>query len=200
MVHGAVGRGAHFGFEHEVELAHVGPVARAADGAYDLLVDDDLLEFLEVVGVHGVAEALVQGVALLLVFQHAGVGGAELLFVEGLAEAFARLGYFLFDFLLILGNLVLDEHVGAVALFRVAVVDQRVVEGVDVSRRFPDGGVHEDGRVDAHDVLVEQHHRLPPVVLDVVLQFHAVLSVVVHGAESVVNVARGEHEAIFLTV
>ena len=45
---GAVGRAAHLGLEHEVELAHLGPVACAADGAYDSLVEDDLLQAFEV--------------------------------------------------------------------------------------------------------------------------------------------------------
>ena len=141
-----------------------------------------------------------QGVALLLVLQDAGVGRAELLFVEGVAIFLGSLGHFLGDFLVILGYLVLDEHVRAVALLRVAVVDEGVVEGVHVSAGLPDGGVHEDGGVDAHDVLVQQHHALPPVLLDVVLQFHAVLTVVIHSAQSVVNLAAGEDEAVFLAV
>ena len=197
---GAVGRRAHFCFKHEVELAHVGPVARTGDGAHDFLVENDLLELFEVHVVHRLRVTLVQGVALGLVFEHAAVGGAKLRLVERLAEAFACLGYFFFNLLLVLADLILDEHVGAVALLRVAVVDEGVVEGIHVSACFPHGGVHENGSVDAHDVVVEQHHSLPPVLLDVVFQFHAVLSVVVDCAETVVNVARREYEPIFLAV
>ena len=96
-----------------------------------------------------------QGVALGLLLEHAAVGGAKLRLVEGLAEAFACLGNFFFNLLLVLADLVLDEHVGAVALFRVAVVDEGVVEGIHVSACLPHGGVHENGSVDAHDVVVE---------------------------------------------
>ena len=148
-----------------------------------------MLEFGQVHVVHGLAVTLVQGVEFGLMLEHAAVGGAELGLVEGVAEAFLSLGHFLVDFLLNLGELILDEHVGAVALLAVAVVDEGVVEGVDVARSLPHGGVHEDGSVDAHDVLVQQHHRLPPVLLDVVFQLHAVLSVVVDSAEPVVYIA-----------
>jgi len=41
--------------------------------------------------------------------------------------------------------------------------------------------VHEDGGIDADDVLVHLHHGLPPVFADVLLQFHAVLAIVVNG-------------------
>ena len=40
--HGAIGCRTHFGGEHQVELAYLGPVLRAADGANDFLVEDDL--------------------------------------------------------------------------------------------------------------------------------------------------------------
>jgi len=48
--------------------------------------------------------------------------------------------------------------------------------------------VHEDGGVDAHDVLVEQHHALPPVLLDVVLQLYAVLAVVIDSTQAIVDI------------
>ena len=200
-LHRAVGRAAHFGGEHEVELAHLGPVLGAADGANDFLVQDDLAQLVQVrTGIHGTGVTLVQGVALLLVLDDAGIGGAELGLVEGVAKLLGSLGHFLGNLLVILGYLVLDEHVGAVTLLRVAVVDEGVVEGIHVSAGLPDGGVHEDGGVDAHDVLVQQHHALPPVLFDIVFQFHAVLAVVVHCAQPVINLAAREHEAVFLAV
>lgn len=65
---------------------------------------------------------------------------------------------------------------------------------------FPHGGVHEDGGVDTHNVAVQQHHALPPILLDVIFQFHAVLAIVVDGGQAVVDVTAGENETIFLTV
>ena len=197
---GAIGRGADFGLKHEVELAYVGPVARAADGARDFFVKDDLLEFLKVHVVHSLRVTFVQGIALGDGFKDTGAGGAVLCFVETIAKAFAGLGHFLVDFLVIFGNLVFDEHVGAVSLFRVAVVYERVIEGINVAAGFPDGGVHEDGAVQAHDVFVQQDHGFPPVLFDIVFQFHAVLTIVVDSAEAIVNVAGGEYETVLLAM
>ena len=141
-----------------------------------------------------------QGVALGLVFEHAGIRRAELRLVEGLAEALGGLGHLLVDLLVVLGNLVFDQHVRAVALLAVAVVNERVIKGVDVPRRLPDGRVHKDGAVQTDDVVVQQHHALPPILLDIVFQLHAVLTIVVHGAEPVVDVATGKDETILLAV
>ena len=132
--------------------------------------------------------------------QHTGIGRTELGLIEGVAILFGSLGHFLVDFFVVLGYLVFDEHIGAITLLRVTVVDEGIVERVHVSAGLPYRGVHEDGRVDAHDVLVKQHHALPPVLLDVVFQFHTILSVVIHGSQSVVDFAAGEHKTILLAV
>ena len=60
--------------------------------------------------------------------------------------------------------------------------------------------MHEDGAVDADDVLVQQGHRLPPVTLDIVFQLNAVLCIVINRAQAVIDFTRGEHKAIFLGV
>ncbi len=188
---GTVGRAAHLGLEHEVELADIGPVTCTADGADDFLVEDDLLEAVEVDAarcVHGLLVAVVEVVELSLVLEHTLVGGAELCSVELVAEALAGLFYLLLNLILVLAHLLFDEDIGTIALLRVAIVDEGVVEGVHVSAGLPSGGVHEDSGVDAHDVLVQQHHALPPVLLDVVLQLYAVLSVVIDGGQSVVDI------------
>ena len=69
-----------------------------------------------------------------------------------------------------------------------------------MARSLPRLGVHEDRGVDADDVLVQFDHRIPPISLDVVLQLHAVLTVVVDGAQTVVDLARREDEAVLLAV
>ena len=60
--------------------------------------------------------------------------------------------------------------------------------------------MHEDSTVDAHDVLVKQHHRLPPVLLYIVLQFHTILPIIIDCSQSIVYIAAGEHETIFFTM
>ncbi len=198
--HRAVGGGAHFGGEHEVELPHVRPVLRAADGIHHVVVHDDGFQAGQVVFVHGLGVAGVYLVALGLVFEHAGVRLAEHGFVEACAEPLGGFLHFFFNLFIVFGHEVLDEHIGAVAFLAVSVVDERVVEGIDMPRSLPGGGVHEDGRVDAHHVFVEHGHRVPPIAFDVVLQFHAVLPVVVHGTQPVVYFTRREHETILLAV
>ena len=192
--------GAHLRREHQIELSYVGPVLRSAYRIDYPLIEYYLLELLQIHGVHSHAVTLVQLVALLLVLQHARVCLAELSLVERLTEAFARLLHLFVYLLLIFCYLILYEHVGAVAFLRVAVVYERVIESVDMSRRLPYCRVHEYSGVDAHDVLVQEHHALPPVFLDIVFQFNTVLSVVVYGCQTVVDVAAGKHKTVFLAV
>ena len=65
---------------------------------------------------------------------------------------------------------------------------------------FGVAGVHENGRVDAHYVVVEHGHGLPPESFEVVFEFDAVLAVVVHGLKAVVNFGGGKNKAVFLGV
>ena len=127
-------------------------------------------------------------------------GLAVLGLVESLTETLAGLLDLLLDLLVLLGDPILDQHVGAVALLRIAVVDQRIVEGRHVARSLPRLGVHEDGGIESHDILVQLDHRVPPVALDVVFQLHAVLSVVIDGGQTVVDLARREHESVLLAM
>jgi len=60
--------------------------------------------------------------------------------------------------------------------------------------------VHEDAGVDTHDVLVEQHHRLPPILFDIVLELYSILTIVINGGKAVVNIRTGEDETIFLAM
>ena len=191
-LHGAVGGRTHFGREHEVELTHVGPVACTADGAYNFLVEDNLLESLKVdatLCVHGTLETLMQSIALLLVLQNTLVCSAELCLVELVAETLLCLVYLLLYLIFVLCHLVLDEDISTVTLLRVAIVDERVVEGINVSAGLPGGGVHEDAGIDADNVLVQKHHALPPVLFDVVLELYTILSVIIDSAQTIVNIA-----------
>ena len=45
-VHSAVGTGTHLRLEHQVKLAHVGPVLSARYGVNNIVVENDLLQFL----------------------------------------------------------------------------------------------------------------------------------------------------------
>ena len=141
-----------------------------------------------------------ESVALLLVLKHTAVSSTELSLIKRFAEALACLGNLLLDLLVVLGYLIFDKYIGTIAFLRVAVVDKGVVKGVHVSARLPYCWVHKDSRVDAHDILVKKHHALPPVFLDVVLKFNAVLSIIIDSGKTVINLAAWEHETILLAV
>ena len=142
---GSVTGRTHLSREHEVELTHIGPVLGTADRVYNAFIKDNLLEFLEVRTLHSLCVALMQGITLLQVLQYTWIGLTELGFVEGVAKLFLGLSHFLGHLLLILGYLVFDEHVGTIAFFGVAVINERVIESVHVAAGLPDGRVHKDG-------------------------------------------------------
>ncbi len=89
----------------------------------------------------------------------------------------------------------LGQVVGPEALFAVPAVDERVGERLDVAARLPDPGVHEDGGVEADDVVPQLDHRPPPGVLDVALQEDAEGPVIPGRPEAAVDLAGREDEA-----
>ena len=160
-LHRSIGAGTHLGREHQVKLTHIGPVAGTTDRTYDLLVENDLLQLIEIRSLHGSRIAGMQIITLLLGFLHTLTGLQILSLIEAVAE---------------------DQHVSTITLLRVAVVDQGIVESIHMSRSLPYRRVHKDGAVDAHDVLVQHRHSLPPILLNIILQLHAVLTIVVNGS------------------
>ena len=74
-------------------------------------------------------------------------------------------------------------------------LDERVGEALEVARGLPDPRVLEDRRVERDDVVALLQHRPPPLGLDVALQQHAVVAVVVGRAEAAVDLRGGEDEA-----
>jgi len=76
----------------------------------------------------------------------------------------------------------LEQVVGAVALVRVQRLDERVGEDLDVARRFPDLAREDDRGVEPDDVVTTLHDRLPPLLLDVLLERYAQRPVVPCGA------------------
>ena len=89
----------------------------------------------------------------------------------------------------------LVEVVGAEPQLARAAVDQRIGEAGEVAARLPGARVLDDRRVERDDVVALLQHRPPPLALDVVLEQHAVVAVVVARAEPAVDLAAREHEA-----
>ncbi len=69
-----------------------------------------------------------------------------------------------------LAQLLLDQVIGPKARLAGLAVDQRVIEIDDVPGGFPHARMHQDARVEPHDLPAPMHERLPPELLDVVLQ------------------------------
>ena len=181
-LHRSIGTGTHLGGEHQVELTNIRPVLGTADGIYDLLVEDNLLQLIEVRTLHGSRITGMQSVALLLGLLHTFAGFQVLSLIEAVAETLAGLLNLLLDLLIVLGNLILDQHVSTITLLGVTVIDQGIIESIHVTRSLPYGRVHKDGAVDTHDILVQHRHGLPPILLNVILQLHTVLTIVVNGS------------------
>jgi hypothetical protein len=75
---------------------------------------------------------------------------------------------------------------------------QRVVEGSDMPRGHPHAAWQDHRRVKADDVLPLGDHRLPPLLLDVLLELDAERAVVPGRARAAVDLSRGKDEATAL--
>src|SRR3954468_4417071 len=85
--------------------------------------------------------------------------------------------------------------VGAEALLAIAAIDERVRESGDVTARNPDLTMHQDRGVDPLDVLARAHHRVPPAVLEILLQLDAERAVIPDGSRAAVDLGGLEDES-----
>ena len=159
-----------------------------ADRADNTFIQNDLLQFVQIIGIHGITITLVEGITLLLMFQHAGIGFTELGLIKAVTKLLGSLGYFLVDLLIIFGDLILNQYIRTITLLAVAVINQRVVESIHMSAGLPGCRMHENSRVNTDNILMKQHHALPPILLDVVFQFHTILTIVINRAQTVINI------------
>jgi hypothetical protein len=67
-----------------------------------------------------------------------------------------------------------------------------------VARSLPHTGVQKDGAVETEHILTAGHELLPPEVLDVALEFHAIRTVVPSVGEAIVNFGARENESAAL--
>ena len=85
--------------------------------------------------------------------------------------------------------------IGAETGFAFLAVDHRIGEIGDMAGGFPDFGVHEDGGIDAFDIVALLGHGLPPEVFEIAFEFDAVGTVVPATAETAVDFGRLKHKA-----
>ena len=63
--------------------------------------------------------------------------------------------------------------IGAEPALAVAAIDERIGENLHVAARLPHARVHEDRRVEPFHVVARAHHRVPPPVLQILLELDA---------------------------
>jgi hypothetical protein len=124
-----------------------------------------------------------------LVLHGSDVGAEHQIELAGVREAFGRAA----------GRAgVAFDLVFAETLLAGPAIDERVAETGDVATGLPNAGGHQDGGVEADDVVTLAHHAAPPGVFNVALQLNADGAVVPGGAEAAVDLAAGKDEAAAL--
>ena len=132
--------------------------------------------------------------------QNTTVGATKLSLIKSITESLGSLGHFFVYLLVIFGKLVFNQHIGTITFFRIAVVNQRIIECVHMSGSLPNSRMHKNSRINTYDVLVQQHHTLPPILLDIILQLHSHLTVIVYSAQSVIDITGRKYKTILFTV
>lgn len=61
-------------------------------------------------------------------------------------------------------------------------------------------GMHKNSRIDAEDIGLQLGHGFPPVLTNVVSQLYTILTIIVHGGQSIVNFAGRKNKAILFAV
>ena len=186
--------------EHQVELAHVSPVLGSGNRIHDVAVQDDLLILFQIVGLLCSHITIMYFFVFCLFAEVIRIRSLELLLVESIPEALAALLHLFVHLFLYLSEIVLDKVVCAVPFLGVLIVYQRVVERSHVPRRHPSLRMHEYAGVYSHYIFIQPGHGVPPILLDVILQFHAILAIVIDCCQTIINFAGWEYESVLLAM
>src|SRR5690606_29018226 len=88
----------------------------------------------------------------------------------------------------------------AIALFTILIIDHGVIKAVYVTTGFPGGGMHKDGGVNAHNIILHLGHPSPPIIFYVFFELRAPLTVVIHSLQSVVYFTAGKNKSVLFTM
>ena len=88
--------------------------------------------------------------------------------------------------------------IGAEALARQEAIAHRIAESIHVSRRLPDGGVHDDGGVESDHVFALAGHGAPPGIAQVAFQFRAERAVIPEAIDAAIDFRALKNEAAAL--
>ena len=132
-LHRTIGRGTHLRREHQIELTNVCPVTCTTDRTNNLLVKNNLLQLLQIRSLHGSSIASMKIIAFLLRFLYTLAGLHIFRLIESITETLTCLLHLFLNLLVILGNLILDEHISTITLLRITVVNKGVIESIHVT-------------------------------------------------------------------
>ena len=166
--------------EHQVKLTHIGPVARSTHRTGNFQIDNNLFYFLEIIRLQSRFETSIDLINFFLIIHHTRIRLTEHLLIK-IFKTTLRLLYFFRNLRIYFRDIILDQNIRTVTFFRILIIDQRIIERIYVSRSFPGSWMHKNRRIDTHDIFIQLHHRLPPVVAEILLQLSAHLTIIVHG-------------------
>ena len=132
-------------------------------------------------------------------FEHTTIGSSEHRFIE-IFETFFCFFYLFVNFFILFRQKLFNKYISAVTFFRIFIVNQRVAKCIHVTTCLPGSRVHQNSRIEAHNVFMHLHHGLPPVFLDIVFQQCAVWTVIVNSTQSIINFRTLEYITILLSM
>ncbi len=109
-----------------------------------------------------------------------GVGGEEFFSSNGFVDA-------------------IGDFVGAEAGFTFFALHEWVSKGSGMTRSFPSLGVHQDGGVDAVNIVAIFNEKFPPFIHDFLFKGDAKGTVIPGAGKTAINVGAGENETTALT-
>ena len=90
------------------------------------------------------------------------------------------------------------DLVGAETFLGQQAIDHRIGKSGGVAAGLPDFGVHDDGGLQADDIIAPLGHDAPPVILDVALEFRAQRAVIPKAVDAAVNFGGLENKPLRL--
>src|SRR2546423_10526407 len=77
--------------------------------------------------------------------------------------------------------------ISAKTLFAISTVDEGVHKTANVAARFPDLRIHQDCGIQSFDVVSRAHHRVPPPILEILLDLDTEWSIIPHRAGAAID-------------
>ena len=87
--------------------------------------------------------------------------------------------------------------INPVSFLAVFIIDHRIVEIINVPAGLPCGWMHEDSRINTHNIFMHTGHAIPPIIPDIFFQFTAPLTIIIYCLQSIIYFTAGKYKTIF---